>query len=62
VVFEKDGSTQKELMTVAATMCWIARTRGATEAAMLDHDLEPLTEEHCSGTVSHYTNVSKNLF
>ncbi|CAL1161037.1 unnamed protein product [Cladocopium goreaui] len=49
VVFEKDGSTQKELMTVADTMCWIARTKGATEAAMLDHDLEPLTEDGPNG-------------
>ena len=39
-----DGSTKKELMTLADIICWITKTRGVTEATMLDHDLQPLMQ------------------
>ena len=50
-----DGTQTKELMTIADLCCWITRTRGATEAVMLDHDMAPLTEDlfgfkQCSNT------------
>lgn len=31
-------------MTVAETVCSITRSRGATEAAMVDHDMAPMTK------------------
>lgn len=42
---DTNGFSTKELMTVADVCCWITKTRGVTEAAMLDHDMAPLTEE-----------------
>ncbi|CAK9111224.1 unnamed protein product [Durusdinium trenchii] len=45
VSVDTNGFSTKELMTVADVCCWITKTRGVTEAAMLDHDMAPLTEE-----------------
>ena len=40
-----EGSTvDKKLMTVADTVCHITKTRGTTEAAMVDHDMAPMTK------------------
>lgn len=45
------GPPTKKLMTVAESICGITRTRGATEASMVDHDLTPMTK----------VGVAKNL-
>ena len=34
----------KKLMTVADSICNITRSRGATEASMVDHDMSPMTK------------------
>ena len=34
-------------MTVADAVCAITRTQGATEAAMVDHDMTPMTKDWC---------------
>ena len=40
-----EGSGNKETMTLAEVFCWITKTRGATEAVMLDHNVSPLPKE-----------------
>ena len=35
----------KKLMTVADAVCSITASRGATEAAMVDHDMSPMTKD-----------------
>ena len=41
------GNLEKKLMTVADAVCAITRTQGATEAAMVDHDMTPMTKDWC---------------
>ncbi|CAK9110877.1 FO synthase subunit 1, partial [Durusdinium trenchii] len=38
------GAGEKKLMTLAEAVCGITKSRGATEAAMVDHDLTPMTK------------------
>ena len=39
------GTPTKQVMTIAEVLCWITKTRGATEALMLDHNLEVMYKE-----------------
>lgn len=41
---DSSGAVQKRLMTMAEVVCHITQTQGATEAAMLDHDMTPMTK------------------
>ena len=46
---------EKELMNIASVMCHITRERGATEAAILDHDMKPLCKEW--GVLQKYSKI-----
>lgn len=48
-----DGNTRKEIMSISEVFCWITRTRGATEALMMDHNVSPMLKE--TGLTNHYT-------
>lgn len=54
-----NGETQKELMTLADIVCWITRTRGVTEATMLDHDLAPMFQ---AGALSDWGYYNIRIF
>ena len=47
------GNTRKEIMSISEVFCWITRTRGATEALMMDHNVSPMLKE--TGLTNHYT-------
>ena len=47
-----DGNPKKEIMTIAEVLCWITKTRGATEALMMDHNVSPMLKE--TGLNNHY--------
>ena len=38
------SGTEKKVVPFAEVICTITRTRGATEATVLDHDLVPMTK------------------
>jgi hypothetical protein len=43
---------EKKLFTIAETVCSITRNQGATEAAMVDHDMNPKTQAWFGWTIS----------